>query len=108
MAAAHLAAQGLTVLDRNWRCRDGELDLVVRDGTVLVFVEVKTRSSLTFGTPAEGVNRLKIARIRKLALCWMAANRDSETSWTSVRFDVIGVVRRSSGGPSIDHVRGAF
>ena len=58
---------GLTVLERNWRCREGELDIVARDGTELVFVEVKTRSSLAFGSPAEAVDRRKAARIRQLA-----------------------------------------
>ncbi|MDQ2796203.1 MAG: YraN family protein, partial [Actinomycetota bacterium] len=66
VAAEHLTSAGLTILERNWRCRDGELDLIARDGSALVFVEVKTRSSLTFGTPAEGISRVKIARIRRL------------------------------------------
>lgn len=110
LAADHLAAAGLVVLDRNWRCRDGELDIVARDGDDLVFVEVKTRSSLSFGTPAEAVDRVKAARIRQLALRWLAAAREREPglAWSSVRFDVVSVLRVRSGPPQISVVRGAF
>ena len=108
VAADHLAAAGLTILARNWRCRDGELDIIARDGRELVFVEVKTRSSVSFGSPAEAVDRVKIARIRQLALRWMDAHRDTKTFWASVRFDVIAVVRQPSGRPDVQHLRGAF
>ena len=110
LAAEHLEAAGLVVLDRNWRCRDGELDIVARDGDELVFVEVKTRSSLSFGTPAEAVDRVKAARIRQLALRWLAAAREREpdAGWSSVRFDVVSVLRRRSGPPQISVVQGAF
>src|SRR3954451_15768526 len=86
-AADHLTELGWQILDRNWRCREGELDIVARDGTELVFVEVKTRSSLAFGAPAEAVDRVKAARIRQLALRWIAAARDREPalSWSAVR-----------------------
>lgn len=108
VAAQHLEAAGLTVLDRNWRCRQGELDLVLRDGADLVFVEVKTRSSVTFGLPAQAVDRAKAARIRKLALLWLAENRGTSGSTGAVRFDVVAVVRHRSGGVEVDHLRGAF
>ncbi|MGI8678573.1 MAG: YraN family protein [Jatrophihabitans sp.] len=108
VAAQHLVSAGLTVLERNWRCREGELDVIARDGLALVFVEVKTRSSLSFGSPAEGVSRAKVARIRRLALLWLAAHRDNDQFWTSVRFDVVGVVRQPSGCPQVQHLRGAF
>ncbi len=55
VAAQHLIDSGLEILDRNWRCRDGELDIVARDGDVIVFCEVKTRSSTAYGDPAEAV-----------------------------------------------------
>ena len=77
LATDHLVRAGLEVLDRNWRCRDGELDLVLRDGPALVFVEVKTRSSTAYGTPAEAVDRRKAARIRRLALRWMDEHREA-------------------------------
>lgn len=110
LAVAHLEAAGLVVLDRNWRCREGELDVVARDGDELVFVEVKTRSSLAFGAPAEAVDRVKAARIRQLALRWIAAAREREpgVAWASVRFDVVCVLRSRSGPPQVTRLRGAF
>lgn len=108
VATDHLLSAGLTILARNWRCRAGELDIVARDGAELVFVEVKTRSSSAFGSPAEAVNRAKIARVRQLALHWLDEHRDSDRFWASVRFDVISVVRQQSGGPEVQHLRGAF
>ncbi|HEU5267570.1 MAG TPA: YraN family protein [Jatrophihabitans sp.] len=110
VAVEHLTERGLLVLDRNWRCRDGELDVVALDGRALVFVEVKTRSSLAFGGPAEAVDQRKAARIRRLALRWIEARRTSgdPTFWESVRFDVLCVVRQRSGGPHIVHLVGAF
>ena len=72
LAAQHLVATGAVLLDRNWRCREGELDLVARepDGTV-VFCEVKTRSGTGFGEPAEAVGPVKARRIRALAVRWL-------------------------------------
>lgn len=108
VAVDRLTQAGLSILDRNWRCREGELDIVARDGPSLVFVEVKTRSSRAFGDPAEAVNPVKSARIRRLALRWIEDNRSSDWSWDSVRFDVVAVVRRARGGPDVEHLRGAF
>jgi putative endonuclease len=110
VAAEHLESRGLQIITRNWRCRAGELDIVARDGSELVFVEVKTRSSLTFGTPAEAVGRAKASRIRRLAVHWIEAERATgeSTFWTSVRFDVVCVVRRGSGEPDVAHLTGAF
>jgi putative endonuclease len=109
LAVSHLEAAGLVILARNWRCREGELDIVARDGPELVFVEVKTRSSLAFGSPAEAVDRTKSARIRQLALRWIMAQRElgEPASWSTVRFDVISVVRARTG-PEIAHLKGAF
>jgi len=110
LAVAHLRAAGMEVLARNWRCREGELDVVARDGTELVFVEVKTRSSTGFGVPAEAVDRAKSARIRHLALRWLMERRDEGDTqwWSALRFDVVAVVRRASDGPSVTHLRAAF
>jgi putative endonuclease len=109
LAADHLEAAGLEILSRNWRCREGEVDIVARDGTVLVFVEVKTRSSRAFGTPAEAVDRTKSARIRQLALRWIMAQRElgEPAFWASVRFDVVSVVR-GPRGIELDHLAGVF
>jgi putative endonuclease len=110
VAVEHLEAAGLHVIERNWRCRDGELDIVASDRSDLVIVEVKTRSSLAFGSPAEAVDWTKAARIRRLALRWIELHRDEPDGhfWAAVRFDVVSVVRRSSGRPDIEHLIGAF
>jgi putative endonuclease len=114
VAADRLQADGLIILERNWRCRAGELDIVALDGSALVFVEVKTRSSLAFGTPAEAIDRAKINRIRRLAMLWIGEYRNGDAEqpipvyWASVRFDVIGVVRRARGGLDVEHLRSAF
>lgn len=109
LAARHLEAAGLRILARNWRCREGELDIVARDGSVLVFAEVKTRSSLAFGLPAEAVDRAKSTRIRHLALRWIMAQRDEPDAefWSEVRFDVVSVVRGPDGF-EVTHLAGAF
>jgi putative endonuclease len=110
LAAEHLERAGLTILDRNWRCREGELDIIARDGSELVFVEVKTRSSPAFGTPAAAVDRAKTARIRQLAVRYMLAKRADGAAdfWTGVRFDVIAVVRTTPTGPEVMHLKAAF
>ncbi len=107
LAAQHLVRAGMTVLVRNWRCRQGELDLVARDrdGTV-VFVEVKTRAGTGFGQPAEAVGRVKARRLRVLACCWLLENR--QAGGPELRFDVISVVRRPGEEPTLTHLRGAF
>ncbi|MGB8650923.1 MAG: YraN family protein [Mycobacteriales bacterium] len=106
LAAAHLQAAGYDVLARNWRCREGELDIVARDGAALVFVEVKTRSGLGYGEPAEAVGPVKARRIRGLALRWLAECRPPGSH--DLRFDVVSVVRRLGSEPVVLHLRGAF
>ncbi|MBA2390940.1 MAG: YraN family protein [Geodermatophilaceae bacterium] len=105
VAARHLLQAGWTVLDRNWRCPEGELDIVATDGAVLMICEVKTRSTDAFGDPCQAVNWRKARRIRHLAACWLAANEDS---WAEVRFDVISVLRQPSGAALVRHLEGAF
>jgi putative endonuclease len=106
LAVRHLEAQGMTVLCRNWRCSSGEIDVVARDGGALVFVEVKTRSTALFGDPAEAVVPAKAARLRRLALRWLAAHSDGY--YPSLRFDVVAVVRTGPDGPTVRHLKGAF
>lgn len=108
VAVSVVERAGMQLLDRNWRCRDGELDIVARDGDALVFVEVKTRSSLACGVPAAAVDRRKVVRVRRLAVRWMAEHRDLDRFWRTVRFDVIAVVRRATGAPDVEHLRAAF
>ena len=98
--ARHYEARGYTVLDRNWRCRDGELDLVLRHGRRLVVCEVKTRSSAAFGTPAEAVTRAKQTKLRALARQWLAG---SSFRPREIRFDVAAVL-----GEDIDIIENAF
>lgn len=107
LAVQHLQAAGLELLDRNWRCREGELDAVARerDGTI-VFVEVKTRSSYDYGGPAEAVSAAKARRIRTLALRWLAEHSPRRAA--DLRFDVICVVRPRGEPPQVTHLRGAF
>ena len=102
-AADHLLAQGMVLLDRNWRCELGELDLVLRDGRTLVVCEVKTRSSTRFGSPLEAVTEQKAARLRRLAARWLA---DHQVRPDDVRIDLVGVLVTGTGPAAIDHVRG--
>ena len=87
--AAWYRAQGYDVVARNWRCRDGELDLVVRRGGDLVFVEVKARRSDRFGLPAEAVTPAKQRRLRGLAARYL---RDTGARARSLRFDVVAIL----------------
>lgn len=102
-AAHYLVALGMVVLDRNWRCAIGELDLVLRDGDVLVFCEVKTRASAAFGAPLEAVTAAKVARLRRLAARWM---REHAVYADHVRLDLVGVRLDVSGAGRFEHVRG--
>lgn len=105
MAADYLAGESMTVLDRNWRCRDGELDLVALDGDEIVFVEVKTRTGNGYGMPAEAVTARKAQRIRRLATQWLGEHMDG---WRNIRFDVIGIIVPGAGPATIEHYTGAF
>ena len=102
LAAAWYEARGYAVLARNWRCRDGELDLILLgSGRQLVFCEVKTRTSDAFGLPAEAVSAAKQARIRRLAARWLAGRVTAPPR--AVRFDVACVL-----GDAIEVLEGAF
>jgi putative endonuclease len=88
-AASWYEARGWTVLDRNWRCREGELDLVLARDAAVVFCEVKTRSSLAYGSPADAVTPTKQRRLRRLAVRWLA---EHEVRAGLIRFDVAAVL----------------
>lgn len=102
-AARHLVDAGMVLLDRNWRCELGEIDLVLRDGEILVFCEVKTRSSARYGTPLESVTAPKAARLRRLAARWLA---DHHVRPREVRLDLVGVLVPRDGSPSVEHTAG--
>jgi len=103
VAVRHLTSQGLVVLGRNWRCAQGEIDVVARDGDTLVVCEVKTRRSLRFGGPLEGVTPAKAARLRRLAVRYLDA---ADLHGVPVRIDLVGVLLPSRGGPVVEHLRG--
>jgi putative endonuclease len=105
VAVRALTDAGLQVLDRNWRCREGELDVVARDGEALVFCEVKTRSGTGFGLPAEAVTPAKRRRLRRLAAGWLLAH---DQHARDLRFDVVGVHVPVSGPARVVHLRNAF
>ena len=103
MAADYLRNAGLDILERNWRCSLGEIDIVAADGRALVICEVKTRSDVRFGTPLEAITRQKAWRLRRLAALWLVTQH---VIYDEVRIDVVGVLRTGSGQFSIEHVRG--
>jgi putative endonuclease len=97
---------GYRVLDRNWRCREGELDLVVARPGVVVFCEVKTRRGTAFGSPAEAVTFTKQRRIRTLAMRWLADHPEAKAR--ELRFDVASVLAVRGTPPVVDVIEGAF
>ena len=103
VAEAHVRRRGWQVLERNWRCRDGELDLVALDGDELVVVEVKTRRSTAYGHPAEAVTAVKLARVRRLAAQWLAVH---DVHPRSIRVDVIAVLLVRGRNAQVDHLVG--
>jgi putative endonuclease len=103
MAERYLTERGLSVIDRNWRCARGELDLVARDGDCLVFCEVKTRRTERFGAPVEAVDRRKAARLRRLASAWLQAHGEHAGQ---IRIDVIGILRPLEGPARVRHIQG--
>lgn len=105
LAARHLEGAGLEVVARNWRCSEGEIDIVARDGDTLVVCEVKTRSGTAFGDPAEAVTADKATRLRRLCLRYLAAEG---LGWRDLRFDVVTVLRHPDADPVVTHLRGAF
>ena len=126
VALRHVEARGWQVLDTNWRGKDGELDIVAIDGDVLVVVEVKTRSSLGFGHPAEAVTPRKLARIKRLTGQWLtvfrerlvAARLQEETTpgspvpvlpdvrmrFGAIRIDVVAVTLQEQGPAVVEHL----
>jgi putative endonuclease len=105
LAARHLERIGLIVLDRNWRCRAGEIDIVAADADTdtVIICEVKTRTTEDFGSPLAAVTPRKLRRLRGLAVEWMRAH---DKCAREVRIDVIGIVLSTGGAPNLEHLRG--
>jgi putative endonuclease len=95
---------GFTIVERNYRCKLGEMDVVARRGNLLVFCEVKARRTDYFGIPAEAVNHAKQARLRRLAAEWMRERRPGRVE---VRFDVVSVIV-GPHGTEVTHLPDAF
>jgi putative endonuclease len=102
-AVTYLEGCGFRILDRNWRCADGEIDIVAVERHTFVVCEVKTRSGTRYGTPLEAVGRVKRARLRRLAVRWLTAHG---IRFDQIRIDVVGLLPEGSGGFTIEHVRG--
>lgn len=103
LASEYLLGAGFRVLDRNYRCREGEIDIVAAERRVLVVCEVKTRSGVQYGLPIEAVTRQKVRRLRRLAVRWVVAH---PVTFDELRVDVIGVLKSGAGDFTIEHVRG--
>ncbi|SCL21388.1 putative endonuclease [Micromonospora rhizosphaerae] len=104
-AIRHLIEAGLRPVARNWRCPDGEIDIIAWEGEVLAFCEVKTRRTGDFGSPAEAVVPAKARRLRGLAARWLA---ETGTTADEVRFDVLSVHLSGAGAARVEHLKGAF
>jgi putative endonuclease len=102
-AVDYLTKRGFRILDRNWRCADGEIDIVAVERHALVVCEVKTRSGTRYGTPLEAVSRAKHRRLRRLAVQWLNAHG---IRFEQIRIDVVGLLYEGTGGFTIEHVRG--
>jgi len=105
VAVEHLVSLGMTLITRNWRCAAGEIDAVLRDGSTLVFCEVKTRRRETHGQPYEAVGYRKLVRLRRLATIYLAQCAEHATE---LRFDVVSVIPQSAGAAAVEHIKAAF
>jgi putative endonuclease len=103
LAARYLSSHGFAVLERNWRCELGEIDIVAREGSALVICEVKTRRGLGYGSPLESITYRKLTTLRKLAGRWLQTHAIKPST---IRIDIISVLFDHNTPPTIDHVRG--
>jgi len=107
IAANYLTARGYRILERNFRCKGGEVDIIARDpgDKSLVFIEVKARRGLTYGVPQLAVTPFKQRQISKAALTWLSQNRLHDTN---ARFDVIAILLAPDGRHQVEHIVNAF
>ena len=105
-ARGYLQARGLLFLESNYRCRFGEIDLLMRDGDTLCFIEVKFRKSLFFGGAAASIPRSKQRKIIKTALFYISAHKHLANQ--AMRFDALLIQRQADGSNEINWIRNAF
>jgi putative endonuclease len=105
LATAFLERNGFTIVERNFRCKGGEVDIVAKDGKTLVFIEVKSRKTLTYGVPQLAVTHFKQRQISKAALSWLARNHKHDLP---ARFDVIAILLNGEYQHQIEHIKNAF
>jgi putative endonuclease len=107
IAANFLIARGFRILERNFRCKGGEVDIIARDpgDKSLVFIEVKARTGLSYGVPQLAVTPFKQRQISKAALTWLGKNRLHDQN---ARFDVIAILLHTGGQHAVDHIKNAF
>ena len=107
LAANFVIAHGYRVLERNFRCKGGEVDIIARDprDKSLVFIEVKTRRGLSYGVPQLAVTAFKQRQISKATLTWLSFNHQHDTN---ARFDVIAILLHTDGSHQIEHIQNAF
>lgn len=104
LAARYLSSNGFSVLERNWRCELGEIDIVAREGDTLVICEVKTRRGLNYGTQLEAITYRKLTTLRRLAGRWLQTH---QVRAAAIRIDVVAIVFDNNTPPTVDHLRGA-
>ena len=105
LATSYLEGKRYVIIERNWRCPLGEIDIVASIGGTLAFVEVKTRSGVDFGHPFEAITVHKLARLRRLAGAWCEAHPGR---YDRIRIDAIAVIAPRSGPVSIEHLEGVY
>lgn len=105
LATTFLQQKGFTIITRNYRQKTGEIDIIAKDKQTLVFVEVKTRSSLLFGQPFEAVTTAKQSQLNRIALDFMTRNKLLEQA---ARFDVISILIPKNGKAEIEHLQNCF
>lgn len=105
LAAASLVKSGCSIIERNFRCKGGEVDIIAMDGRTIVFIEVKSRKTLSFGVPQAAVTPFKQRQISKAALTWLAKHHKTDSP---ARFDVIAILLDGSYSHKIEHIKNAF
>ncbi len=103
IAADYLQKKGMQIIERNFRCRLGELDIIARQGGYLIFIEVRTRSSANCGLPQESITASKIKKVRRLAQAYLA---QKSLANVNIRFDVVAVY--CAGETTVTHIENAF